>query len=214
MTATITKSAGMEAVLPPAARERNLVLPNGVDRRLFRPRPREEARRELGWRPEERVALFAADPAIPRKRYSLAELACRKAEHDVGAVRLHVAWGTPPSNMPCLMAASDCLLLTSQIEGSPNVVKEAVSCGLPVICTRVGDVVEVLSGVEPSWICSDDPRELAEALVQCLQVRSRSNGPERCGWLDEEQIACRLFELYERLASRRTAEPASASCAA
>lgn len=213
MSATITKSAEMETALPAAARGRNLVLPNGVDRRLFACRPRDEARRELAWSPAERVVLFAADPSVPRKRYPLAEHACELAEREIGDIRLHVAWGTSPADMPRLMAASDCLLLTSQIEGSPNVVKEAVTCGLPVICTRAGDVAEVLDGVEPSWICSDSPTELARALAACLRDRRRSNGWERSAWLDEEQIARRLLELYDRLSGGR-AHKASASCAA
>ena len=40
LTATVTKSAEMEATLPRSARDRNSVIPNGVDRSLFRPQPR------------------------------------------------------------------------------------------------------------------------------------------------------------------------------
>jgi glycosyltransferase involved in cell wall biosynthesis len=201
MARTVTKSAEMEGTLRPSVRDRNLVVPNGVDRSIFHPRSREEARRQLGWPVNERIVLFAADPAVERKRYWLAEAACREAERALGPIRLAVSWGTCPADMPVLMAAADCLLLTSAIEGSPNVVKEAVTCGLPVVSTNVGDVAEILSNVDPSWVCASEPDALATALVECLTDRLRSNGWERSAWLAQERIAGRLLDLYAELVS-------------
>lgn len=200
LTATITKSAEMQRALPPPVRRRNLVVPNGVDRSLFRPGSRDDARSALGWNAQERVVLFAADPALGRKRYWMAEAACKMAERTLGTVRLHVAWGVPPTEMPRLMAAADCLLLTSAIEGSPNVVKEAVTCNLPVISTDVGDVAEILSDVNPSWVCAAEPTTLGNALVECLTTCRRSDGWERSIWLGQDEIAKRLLDLYGRLA--------------
>jgi teichuronic acid biosynthesis glycosyltransferase TuaC len=199
MTATITKSAPMQAVLPGKTQCRNVVLPNGVNRNLFQPLPRDGARAQLHWPSAQRIVLFAADPHELRKRFWLARLACVQAERCVGPIRLEVASGMDPDAMPRLMAAADCLLLTSSIEGSPNVVKEAVTCGLPVVSTDVGDVGHVLAGVEPSWICAARPEALAAALVDCLSSRRRSNGWQQATWLDENQIAKRLLDLYGSL---------------
>jgi teichuronic acid biosynthesis glycosyltransferase TuaC len=199
MTRTITKSAEMEAMLAPRTQERNSVVPNGVDRSIFHPRSRDDARSHLGWPRRERIVLFAADPAVERKRYWLAEAACQEAERELGPIRLEVAWGTPPTEMPLLMAGADCLLLTSAIEGSPNVVKEAVACDVPVISTDVGDVAEILRDVDPSWVCAPEPALLAGALVECLKQRRRSDGWERTAWLGQERIAVRLLDLYAEL---------------
>jgi teichuronic acid biosynthesis glycosyltransferase TuaC len=199
MARTVTKSTEMERALDRSARERNLVVPNGVDRSIFHPCSREDARRSLGWSAEDRIVLFAADPAVERKRYWLAQAACREASRALGPIRLEVAWGVSPAEMPMLMAGADCLLLTSAIEGSPNVVKEAVACGLPVISTDVGDVAEILSDIDPSWVCVAEPAAIAVALADCLAERRRSNGWERSAWLGQERIAERLLDLYAEL---------------
>jgi glycosyltransferase involved in cell wall biosynthesis len=116
--------------------------------------------------------------------------------------------------MPQLLAASDCLLLTSAIEGSPNVVKEAVSCGLPVVSTPVGDVEEILGEVEPSWICPAEPQVLGSALAECLAQRARSDGWDKASWLGQEPIAARLLELYRTKAPALDAVTRDVRCAA
>lgn len=194
---TITKSKELEGHLPRRLRARNTVLPNGVDTTVFFPRSRTEARAELGWRSDEPVVLFAADPAIPRKRYALAEAACAAAE--ISDLRLHVGHGVPPDEMPTLMNAADCLLLTSSVEGSPNVVKEALMCNLPVVSTEVGDVPELLREVRPSAVCPAEPRALGAALTSILDTRKRSNGHGKAGVLSSVAIAERLAAVYDSL---------------
>jgi glycosyltransferase involved in cell wall biosynthesis len=198
--ATITKTEELERRLPGAARMRNTVIPNGVDRELFRPVPKAEARAELGWESDERVALFAADPALRAKRVELAEAACEAARLRGFHMRLHVVSGIPPDLMPVVMNAADCLLVTSSAEGSPNVVKEALACDLPVVSTPVGDVRMLLSGVTPSLIADPDPAALATALIECLSDPVRSNGREQSRWLGEREIAERIVAIYRRLA--------------
>jgi teichuronic acid biosynthesis glycosyltransferase TuaC len=200
LTATLTKSREMEGALPASVAARNAVVPNGVDRGHFTPLDRDEARDRLGWNSSERVVLFAADPAVERKRFWLAQAACNAAAEEVGEIRLHVATGVDPAEMPILMSAADCLLLTSSIEGSPNVVKEALMCDLPVVSTPVGDVDELLQGVEPSWIREAEPEALAGALVDCLVDPRRSNGRHASAWLGSDAIAERVLALYAELA--------------
>lgn len=194
-TATITKAKAMEDVLPRRTRRRNHVIPNGVDRELFRPLDRAEARARLGWDADEPVALFAATkPHSPAKRLWLAEAACARA-----GFRLEVASGVDPALMPVLMSAATCLLVTSAVEGSPNAVKEALMCNLPVIATAAGDIAERLDGVEPSWICAPDEQELAAALAALAEDPRRSNGRDAAAELDEGRIAERLLRLYEEV---------------
>jgi teichuronic acid biosynthesis glycosyltransferase TuaC len=197
---TITKSHEMEAVLPRNVRARNTVLPNGVDTGLFQPVDRGAARRELGWEANARTVLFAADPRVPRKRYWLAEAAVERARRLLPDLQFQVAQGVSPDRVPLLMNAADCLLLTSSIEGSPNVVKEALMCNLPVVACPSGDVAELLDGVAPSYVCAPTETALSEALVECLREPRRSNGREASGRLDARVVADALLAIYEELA--------------
>lgn len=195
---TITKSREMHERLSARIRRRNTVLPNGVDAALFAPQDKAEARDRLGWDARERIVLFAATkPDIPRKRRWLAEAACSTASAEIGPIRLHVSGRTPPDEMPTLMSAADCLLHTASLEGSPNVVKEALMCNLPVIATPSGDLADLLDGVQPSFLCAPDAGVLAESLIEFFAKPARSNGRERIeAALSATAIASRLLEIY------------------
>jgi teichuronic acid biosynthesis glycosyltransferase TuaC len=197
--AAIVKSAPMVAALPPPVRARTEVIPNGIDRAHFRPRDRAAARESLGWPSDELVVLFASNPARASKRPELARAACAEAARRLGRVRLEVAHGLAPETMPDLMNASDCLLHTSASEGSPNVVKEALACNLPVVATPAGDIRELLGGVADSYVCAAHVGDLADALVSCLDPPRRSNGREHTETLDDRRIAERVVALYERV---------------
>jgi teichuronic acid biosynthesis glycosyltransferase TuaC len=196
--ATITVSRELERRLPPSVRARNAVIPTGVDRRRFAPIDRDDARRALGWPLDERTVLFAAQPTRAEKNYWLAEAAVDAAARELAGVRLRVVTGFRPEEIPTVVSAGDCLLLTSSVEGSPNVVKEALACNLPVVSTDVGDVVDLLAGVEPSAVCPPGASALAAALLECVEPPRRSNGREHTADLDEEAIAARLLAVYER----------------
>lgn len=200
LSATITMSKEMEGLLPRGAQLRNTVIPHGVDSRVFAPQARARVRSVLRWKDTERIALFAADPAVERKRYWLAKAACELAAARMDDLHLKVVTDVPPSEIPLYMNGSDCLLLTSIYEGSPNVVKEAMMCNLPVVATAAGDVTELLEGVEPSAVCDPTPESLASGLLECLSSPRRSNGRAVAGPLAWEPLAERMLAVYRELA--------------
>lgn len=197
--ATITKSAPMEPALPARVRARNHVIPSGVDLELFKPRARDAARADLGWDRNEKVILYASDPFDACKRYPLAREVSARVASRLDGVRMHVAHGVPPAAMPDLMNASDCLLHPSASEGSPNVVKEALACSLPIVATPVGDIPERLSGVENCFICPASADQLAAAVIGCLDPPRRSNGRELLRAPDECEVAQQVASLYAEI---------------
>jgi glycosyltransferase involved in cell wall biosynthesis len=67
------------------------------------------------------------------------------------------------------MQAADVLSLPSHNEGVPNVVLEAMACGLPVVATRVGGIPEVLPGHAGILVPAHDHQALGRALADALQ---------------------------------------------
>lgn len=197
MTATTTKSAQMEEVLPTRARAHNWVIPDGVDRARFAPRDRNDARRALGWRTDEPIAISVGRP-VALKRLKLAERAVELAAAQVPGLRWMAISDAPPEQMPDIYNAADVLVHTSVSEGSPNVVKEALACNLPVVATAAGDIPELLADVDPSAVCDADPRALAAEIARCVRA-SRSDGRARTAHLGQERITERMLACYRSL---------------
>jgi teichuronic acid biosynthesis glycosyltransferase TuaC len=154
------------------------VMPLGVDLELFRPLDRETCRRELGWTGPERVLLFNANnPAL--KRLDIAQAVVQQLNAQGMSVRLEVLrGGIDPDHMPVLMNGADALLLCSDQEGSPTMVKEAMGCNLPVVSSDVGDVRQRLRDVRPGAVVEQEVDALAKALSEVLRDGRRSNGRE------------------------------------
>lgn len=195
MTATTTKSKEMEEKLPRPARRRNWVIPDGVNRDRFTPVDRDQARRLAGWPPDEITVISVGRP-VALKRLWLAEQAVQLAAAEIPTIRWRLVSDASPEEMPALYNAADCLIHTSLSEGSPNVIKEALACNLPVVATASGDIPELLEGVRPSAICPPDPAILASALVRCINSAARSNGRAQTAHLARGAIAGRLLDCY------------------
>ena len=197
--AVVVVSDHMNAYLPHDVR--TTVLPSGLDFHLFRPIPRSEARQRLGLNPESTYVLFAGNPDHPRKRYHIAAQATELAARERPA-ELLVAWGVPHDEMPYYMNACDAMVFTSMQEGSPNVVKEALACNLPVVSVAIGDVEARLRGIDGCEVTADDrPETIAAALVRVLRRGGRIAGRETVLHLDERACTQRLIAIYQSLVS-------------
>jgi glycosyltransferase involved in cell wall biosynthesis len=194
--AVIVKSSEMAKVVEPVQAH---VVPNGVDLELFRPIPREDALETLGWNKDQDYALFSGNPDNPRKGYELAAVAVAWARpHLKRPLTLVPLRNVPPEQAPLYMNACGALLMTSYIEGSPNVVKEAMACNLPIVSVNVGDVTEMLAGVTNSAICSRDPAQVGEALERLLGCQSNGRDVLVARGLDLESTARRILGIYEQ----------------
>jgi glycosyltransferase involved in cell wall biosynthesis len=196
----IVKSEEMARKLPAGAQ----VIPNGVNFSLFKPVDRAEARAKLGMNPDTRFALFAANPAEVRKGYHIAKAAFDQvqAQHPNTPMELRVAQKETQQTLALLMNACDVLMFPSSQEGSPNVVKQALACNMPVLATRVGDIPELFANATHCQICDPDGAAFAGPLARLLMSPVRSNGRVAIAHLDEAAVADQIVALYRDVLAR------------
>jgi glycosyltransferase involved in cell wall biosynthesis len=193
--ATILKSIEMNSHL---GLKSFILLPNGVDTIRFTPMNKNEARKRLNFRANEKIVVFIANPSRVEKNFKLAEdaIALLKSQN----IKLIPVFNVPNTEIPLYLNAADALILTSLYEGSVNVVKEAMACNIPVISTDVGDVKENLNGVINCFISESIPQQFAEHIAKAVNNAVRSNGREKIFklGLDSESVAKKLIHLYEK----------------
>lgn len=178
--------------------ENSVVIPNGVNLDDFQPLDKAKARKTLGISDEIKLILFAANPDRPEKNYKLALDAFNML--DIENTELRTAFNNPQREMIFYYNAADVLLLTSYHEGSPNVVKEAMACNCPIVSTDVGDVKELISSTQGSFITSFDAHQVADCLKEVLLSSQKTNAKELIEKnLNSLIIAQKISSLYFRI---------------
>jgi teichuronic acid biosynthesis glycosyltransferase TuaC len=188
---TIVTSPAMQAQLPGKVS----VIPCGIDLDLFQPMERNEARRRLGLPAEKKLVLFAGE-LRPEKRVEIARAAVERLRQAGRPVELVIASGRPHSDIPLFMSACDALVLVSDYEGSPMVIKEAMACGLPIVSTDVGDVARVLGDTAGCYLCRQDAADVADKLSRALDFGRRTDGRRRVEHLSLRRVAERVRAVY------------------
>jgi glycosyltransferase involved in cell wall biosynthesis len=170
-----------------------VLVPNGVDQELFRPRERDEERRALGLGPGRLVLVCGhliarKDPLLALDVFARARRPgdrlvflgrgplAAELERAVRARSLaravELRGEVPPEELARWYGACDLLLLTSRREGRPNVVLEALVSGRPVLATDAGGTAEVLGPLAPRMLArTREPGALARQLADLLDGR-------------------------------------------
>jgi teichuronic acid biosynthesis glycosyltransferase TuaC len=169
------------------------LVPNGIDRRVFHPRDRGEARRELGLAPEGPIALYVGHVTEAKGAFDLVRAfaaaggalrgtrlvvvgdgtglhACQALAQELG-VEVCFIGAEPHERVPLWLAACDVLVLPSWNEGTPNVVLEALACGRRVVATTVGGIPDIVTSEELGRLVPPrEPQALAAALVASVSA--------------------------------------------
>jgi len=197
-TRVIVKSKNLKDALPLDLEQSKVrIIPNGIDLERFKPLDRDECRKRLAWDPNTFHVLFPANSGDPVKRPELAKAAVVCLRSMGVRAEIHHLCGVPNSEVPLWLNASNVLLLTSRHEGSPNIVKEALACDLPIVSVDVGDVRERIDGISGCYISSPDPSELAAKLFLVRNGTGRVPGRTTIQELSLERTAMRLSALYQ-----------------
>ncbi len=202
---TAFEVAQNERLLPsPVCLKTCSILPCGVDLSAVRMVDKAAARKLLHLPPTAPLVLFAGAFDNVVKDAPLA----KKAVAQLTEVQLIELKGYSREEVFLLMQAADVLLLTSRSEGSPQVVKEAMACGCPIVSTDVGDVRELTSGIAGCYVASSrEPSDLAALLREALRFakNGRTDGRQRLiekGYTND-RIARQLMEIYTSVLSSR-----------
>lgn len=176
-------------------RKNQSVIPCGIDTVAIHTVDRLDARKALGWKEDGQYVLFAGAFDNEVKNSPLAKAATAL----IPGVQLMEMRGYTRQQVCMAMNAADCLLMTSFREGSPQVVKEAMVCGTPVVSVDVGNVREMTCGLDGYYITSYDAQNIASAIRNALAYSRKTNGLQRIMemGLTNEQVAKRLIEIYE-----------------
>ena len=177
------------------------VISFGVDFGLFQPIPQVEARERLGFPSDKKLVLFPSSPKRMEKRFDIFKKAVellQKNNQNILPVILSNN-GRPYSEVPLIMNACDVLVLTSDSEGSPTVIKEALACNLPIVSVDVGDVREVIKNATNCYICKQDPANIAERIKLVLNEGRRTAGRNNIKDLSSKKIIRKITEVYREI---------------
>lgn len=197
-------------------------IPNGVDRRTFKPRDRGQARMALGLSTEDRVVVFVgrltrekgvgellrAHASMRNFKLALIGDGPMRAALDSKSLAAGQLLAPGPQPLPRVadwMAAADVVTLPSWSEGTPNVVLEALAAGRPVVASNVGGIPDVvLQGETGLLVPPRDASALADALRSALGKAWSSEaisslGP--CSWEESsamlERVLCSAVSRHK-----------------
>lgn len=217
--------------------ERIAVVPNGIDTRRFRPDPawRAATRAALGIAPGQRLVLHVGR-LVEEKNQALLLDAFASVVDRIGAdadVQLRIAGDGPlrrplaqrivslglsqhvqllgtRDDVPRLLNAADLFVLSSDTEGMPLVVGEALACGCPVVATDAAGVSDML-GHHGKVVPRGDASALARVMLGNLEIGRGSPAKESARHrhidtsLGLDAVAAQWLTCYGRLASARQA---------
>ncbi|HPJ82084.1 MAG TPA: glycosyltransferase, partial [Saccharofermentans sp.] len=161
-----------------ADEERIAVFPNGVDRNIFYPRDKEEARKTLGWSLDKFVVIFVGhfnerkgllrlDEAVKNLDDVFVAYVGEGKLRPTAKNTLHCG-PVEHARLPLLLSAADIFVLPTLHEGCCNAIIEALACGLPVVSSNLDFNKDVLNNDNSLLI---DPHKIDEIRAAIIKIK-------------------------------------------
>ncbi|MBP7496471.1 MAG: glycosyltransferase [Bacteroidales bacterium] len=202
-SARIFKKAIPEFLLEDAF---SFYLPNGVNTDIFKPVNKIKAKEYLGLNPNKTYLLYTSLIDLNRreKRYDIFKetINLLKNKYKRQDIEELVMTEVERDKVPFYFNSAALHLLTSDFEGSPNTVKESLACNTPVVSTNVGNVREMLKGLNSCFVSdSNNPEALAELVIKALNSTGKDNLRQVVldKELDMNSVAVKLKDIYMKL---------------
>lgn len=197
--AIISKSANIEKHV--YLKHKSYIVPNGINLEKFKPANTESITVD-GLKNGKRKVLFLGDKNKIGKNYPLAQAAVTQL--GLTNVELVSPYPLSHSEVPAYLNTADVLVLPSLMEGSPNVIKEAMACNCPIVSADTGDVRWVLGETDGCYLASYDVNDFSRKIKDALDFsknKGRTNGMQRIIelGLDSETIARRIAAIYKKI---------------
>lgn len=180
-----------------------VIIPCGIDLTNFKQLDVIQCREQFNL-DKKKYILFSSSFDNKIKNFPLAKKAIDLLYNiDVEIIELK---GFNRDQVAQLLNAVDLLLMTSSSEGSPQVIKEAMACGCPIVSTDVGDVKWIFGDIAGCYICSHDPRDIAKKIDMAIKFKdleSHTKGRDRIIELgfDKKSIVRKIIKIYRKVLS-------------
>lgn len=195
-------SSNLASRLPNIVQKKIRIIPRGVDESKFYPISFNVALQRSGFiKKSNYLIAFANNRSNSKiKNQRLAEEVIKYVnnKYQINA-ELLVLKGLTQDELNHHFSVCDALLLTSLHEGSPNIIKEACMCNLPIVSVNVGDVLDILFGISNTFISMTyDAIEIGDFLYHILINGGRSNGREIMvsKGLTNRETAEKIYSVY------------------
>lgn len=173
------------------------IIPCGVNFDLFYPIDKIEARKRLNLDVKKLYVLFSSSFNNHVKNYPLAKKAIQNLDNN--NLEILELKGYNRAEVALLMNAVDLALMTSFTEGSPQFIKEAMACNLPIVSVDVGDVKEVINNTQYCYIVPYEPEAISKKIEILLNNLQKTNGREKIFHFDNKIIAAQLIKEYKTI---------------
>ncbi len=196
---TTTLSKKLQYQLP--NEKKNSIIPLGIDTDHFKPLDMFKARSQLNWSASKIYILFPAEKNRLIKRFHIAKQVVDELSNDEEIVLVSLDEPNLYSRLPLIMSACNLMIFVSKHEGSPNVIREGLSCNLPIFSFDIGDVSEHLIDVKHSDIIFNENIKKMRKRIQNFLLKNpnaRSNGRKKMVNLSWCNHAKSLIKLYEK----------------